>query len=66
MTMILPRVETRPASPIHHASAAIRRLIAAAADIRRRWQTQRMLDSMPMEMRKDLGWPAVDDGLDQR
>ncbi len=27
----------------------------------RRWQTERQIESMPMDVRKDIGWPSADE-----
>lgn len=27
----------------------------------RRWQTERQIESMPMDIRKDIGWPSADE-----
>jgi hypothetical protein len=30
----------------------------------RRWQTERQIESMPFEIRKDIGWPSADNDRD--
>lgn len=27
----------------------------------RRWQTERQIESMPLDIRKDIGWPSADE-----
>lgn len=27
----------------------------------RRWQTERQIESMPLDVRKDIGWPSADE-----
>ncbi|GAA3112437.1 hypothetical protein GCM10010520_65850 [Rhizobium viscosum] len=27
----------------------------------RRWQTERQIESMPFDIRKDIGWPSADE-----
>ena len=35
-------------------------LSARLADRWTKWQTERELEAMPLDMRKDFGWPAAD------
>jgi hypothetical protein len=36
------------------------RIIDRARDGWRRWQTERAIEAMPADMRKDFGWPTSD------
>ncbi|WP_454849787.1 hypothetical protein [Rhizobium binxianense] len=32
----------------------------------RRWQTERQIESMPFEVRKDIGWPSADNDREDK
>ena len=38
------------------------RLASRVATRWHRWRTQRMLEDLPFDIRKDIGWPTSDEG----
>ncbi|WP_159953116.1 hypothetical protein [Rhizobium sp. 18065] len=46
--------------PSHLSAHLIVKAIAAINNWRKRRQEQRALESLPLDVRKDLGWPAGD------
>jgi hypothetical protein len=56
----LPSSASPALRPAHSIVRALGGLLHRAADARRRYSEQRALDALPLDLRKDLGWPAGD------
>ncbi|MBB5573525.1 MULTISPECIES: hypothetical protein [Rhizobium] len=65
MTTITYRHSDRTRSPLPSAGTFVQ-LITRITDRWQQWRSERELESLPDDMRKDLGWPAVDEAKNSR
>ena len=65
MTTITYRYSSRSRPSFFAVGGALSRLsaaIVAYSERWSRWQAARQIEAMPLDMRKDFGWPAADIG----
>ncbi|WFU10929.1 hypothetical protein QA646_08850 [Rhizobium sp. CB3090] len=65
MTTITYRQSGRMRSPLPSTGTFVQ-LITRIADRWQRWRSERELESLSDDMRKDLGWPAIDEAKNSR
>ncbi|MBB4569008.1 hypothetical protein [Rhizobium leucaenae] len=65
MTTITYRHTHRTRSPLPPTGTFVQ-LITRIADHWQQWRSERELESLSDDMRKDLGWPAVDEAKNSK
>jgi hypothetical protein len=69
MTSIAYRQSGRSQSSLRSGSGIVAQISSLAARLADQWQqarNAREIESMPLDMRKDFGWPATDIGADRK